>query len=233
MNGSDAAADLERLLDDLLDHGVLVEREDGALATTEAFDSTRNVYADSYGDASDAVFRSTIAELFDLSESEAERRIETEGVSREMLVAHLAVASHVDADYATEELARMAMLVVDVSPASPIPPEIDELDDDSYEAFLAANERAIVTVWKRHCAPCRAMKEDLDELLAVLPDATAVGGVDGESVPEFRRTYEVAAAPSILLFRDGELREAYRGRVPTEALAEAAERVYGSTSPSS
>lgn len=233
MSGNDAAADLERLLDDLLDRGVLVEREDGALATTEAFESTRSVYADSYGDASDAAFRSTVAELFDLSEGEAERRIESHGVTREMLVAHLAVASHVDADYAAEELARMAMLVADVAPASPIPPEVDELDDDGYEAFLAANERAVVTVWKRHCAPCRALKDDLDELLAVLPDAAAVGGVDGESVPEFRRTYEVAAAPSILLFRDGELREAYRGRVPTEVLAEAAERIYGPSPASS
>lgn len=224
-----SAPDAEELLDALVAEDVLVEYEDGTLATTAAFEETRGVYADSYGDASDAVFRSTVAELFGLDEAEVERRIEAEGVTREMLVAHLAVNSHVDGEYAIGEVARMAMLVVDVDPASPVPPDVEEVDDDSYGAFLAANDRAVVTVWKRNCAPCEALKDDLDDLLAALPDDAAVAGIDGASsaVADFRRTYEVEAAPSILLFREGDLAEAYQGTVPAEEIAAAARRVYG------
>jgi thiol-disulfide isomerase/thioredoxin len=225
----EAQAEAEALLDALLEEAVLLEYDDGTLATTEAFESTRGVYADSYADAADEVFRSTVADLFGLDEAEAERRIEAEGVTREMLIAHLAVGAHVDGEYATDELARMAMLVVDVDPASPVPRRLEAVDDDSYRAFLAANDRAVVTVWKRNCAPCDALKEDLDDLLAALPDDAAVAGLDGTSpaVADFRRRYEVEAAPSILLFREGDLAEAYQGKVPADVLGEAADRVYG------
>ena len=64
----------------------------------------------------------------------------------------------------------------------------------------------------------------LDETRAALPDAVA--GIDGESAPEFCRTFDVEAAPSVLLFEDGELVESLRGYQRPEAIEEARTEVY-------
>lgn len=224
--GADPAVDAERLLDALVEEGVLRERADGTLATSEAFAATADVYHDSYGHVSEDVFRRTVAEVFDLSDAAAAERIESEGVTRGMLVTYLAVQSELDGSYSRPELARMAAMVEEVSPDSPIPDAVEHLDDDSYGAFLDDNGRAVVTVWKRNCAPCRAVKRDLDAVLDALPADVAVGGVDGEAVPAFRRAYDVEAAPSLLVFDDGNHVETLRGRFTADQVAQAADRAF-------
>ena len=224
--GTTPAADTERLLDALLEEGVLVERSDGTLATSEAFESTRGIYQDTYGTTPDSAFQQTVGEVFDLSREEAAERIEEEGVTREMLVTYLAVQSELDGSYSRAELARMATIVGDVAPEGPIPDAVDPLGDESYEAFLAANDDAVVTVWKRNCSPCEAVKRDLPSILESVPDDVAVGGVDGESASAFRRAYEVNAAPSLLLFVDGTLVETLRGRFTAEQVANACDRAF-------
>ncbi|MFC5970188.1 thioredoxin family protein [Halomarina salina] len=233
MSGDDAtaestpAADSERLLDALVDGGVLVERPDGRLATSESFESTHDIYHDSYATSTDEDFQRAVSDVFDLPPEAAAERIEEEGVTREMLVTYLAVQSELDGSYSTGELARMATMVGDIAPESPIPPAVDSLDDETYEAFVSTNDRAAITVWRRHCAPCKAVKRDLDDVLAAIPDEVAVGGVDGESVTAFRSAYDVNAAPSLLLFEDGEHVETLQGRFTADQVAEAYESLGG------
>ncbi|WP_254537728.1 thioredoxin family protein [Halomarina litorea] len=235
MTGDDATADapdlteadVDALVDSLVEGGVLTERADGTLATTAEFEQTRGIYYDTYGNATDTVFRESVASSFDLSTEDAEARIEREGVTREMFVDYLSVTSHLDDGHSRVDRARMAMLVGEVAPDTPVPEGMAELDDEGYGEFLAEHDRAAMFVWKRNCAPCDSLKRDLDEILADLPESVAVAGVDGESVDAFRREFEVEAAPSILLFADGEAREGLRGYVSPEQVAAAAERAYG------
>jgi thioredoxin-like negative regulator of GroEL len=121
----------------------------------------------------------------------------------------------------------MAMMVVDLAPPSPVPDSIAEIDDGSYEAFLDDHDRVAVIVWKRFCEPCRNLKEELDEVVAVLPDDVVLAGVDGEATPEFCRTFGVEAAPSILLFEDGELLESLRGYQRPDTIGSTSSDVYG------
>lgn len=220
-------AELDRLLDALIAADVLLERPDGTLATTDEFERTRGIYHSTYGDSSEATFRQSVASTFDLAASEAERRIESEGVTRGMYVDYLSVRSHADGEHPRADLARMAMLVGDIAPDTPIPEGMEELDDDSYGSFLAGADRAAVFVWKRNCAPCDRLKDDLGDVLAALPGDVAVAGVDGESVDAFRREFGVEAAPSVFLFADGEVQERLRGYVTAEEVEAAAGRAYG------
>jgi hypothetical protein len=219
-------AELERLLDALVDEGVVVERADGTLARSESFTGTWDVYYDTYGDATEETFRETVGELFDLSPAAAANRIEEEGVTREMLVAYLSVRSALDGSYPQDDLARMAGIVDELSPETPVPDAVEALDDASYEAFVSSHVRAVVTVWRRNCAPCDAVKESLPAVLDALPEGAAVGGVDGEAVTAFRRAYDVDAAPAMLLFEDGTLLETLRGRFTADQVAVACDRVY-------
>ncbi|MFD1512278.1 thioredoxin family protein [Halomarina rubra] len=216
----------ERLLDALVEEGVVLERADGTLALSESYDATHDIYHDSYGDATDEAFERAVADVFDLSADEAEARIAEEGVTREMLVAYLAVQSELDGSYSREERARMAAMVEDLSPESPVPEVVERLDDDGYETFLATHDRAVVTVWKRHCDPCAAVKRDLDAILEAVPSDVAVGGVDGVETPAFRRTADVTVAPALVVFVDGQPAETLTGRFTAEQVADACARAF-------
>ncbi|EJN60448.1 thioredoxin family protein [Halogranum rubrum] len=218
--------DVEPALDRLIDTGVVDEADDGALTTTAAFEDTRRVYHDTYAHMADEGFHSTVADLFDIDRDEVGAHIDATGMTRDELVAYLSVRSFLDDPPEQETLAVMAGIVVQIGPGSPVPMAVEELSDEECEQFLADEPDAVVTVWKHGCDPCEAMKEDIDEIVASVPEGVAIAGVDGADVPAFRRAFDVSVAPAVLLFRDGQLRETFTGRKSPAALADAFEAVY-------
>lgn len=216
----------EERLEILESEGVVDVDEDDTVSLTLEFESTRGIYHDSYADVDEEEYHRAVADVFGFTPEEAAERIEAFDVTREQFVALLTLNSHLDGDYPLTERTEMAMMVTDLAPPSPVPEEIVELDDDSYEAFLADHDRAVVFVWKQFCDPCRTMKEELGETLSALPADAAVAGVDGEATPEFCRSFGVEAAPSTLLFADGELETLLRGYKSPEAVEAACEDVY-------
>jgi thiol-disulfide isomerase/thioredoxin len=219
----------EDLLESLRSEGVVeVDPETDAVTVTESFAADREVYYDTYLSVSDENFHASVADVFDLgSAADAADRVSELDVSREEFATFLTLRSAVDGDYTHPELTRMARMVAELGPSTPVPGAVEHLDDDSYEAFVADEERAVVTVWKLFCDPCDAMKEDLDAVLSALPADAPVGGVDGERCPEFCRDVGVDAAPAIVLFDDGDPVETITGRTDPEPLAERVAEVYG------
>jgi thiol-disulfide isomerase/thioredoxin len=220
--------DAERLVAALVDGGVLSVAADGTAATTAAFEDTRSIYHDSYASVSESDFHEAVADAFGFESTErAATRIDALDVTREEFIAFLALDSDLDTTYSTAMLARMAALVTELDPETPVPEGIETLTDETYPAFVADHDRAIVTVWKHHCDPCEAMKEELDAILEQIPDGVAVGGIDGDSATSFRSAYGIDAAPAMVLFVDGELEEAFTGRATPERAAAACAEAYG------
>jgi thiol-disulfide isomerase/thioredoxin len=184
------------------------------------------VYHDTYAAVSESEFRDTLVEVFDLDPETADEEIERQGVTRDELVAFLALRSFLDDPPDTLRLAMLARLVTTIGPASAVPPALREVDDEDYRSFLDEHPDALVTVWKTNCAPCDAMKGDLDEILGAVPEDVAVAGVDGGVVSAFRREFEVNAAPAVLYFRDGTLVEKETGRKTVDELADRFAAIY-------
>jgi thiol-disulfide isomerase/thioredoxin len=221
--------DPEERFEFLLDRDVVVE-SDGRVALTEAYDRVRGVYHDTYAAVDEGTIEETVASLFDLSVEDAREQIDEHGITREEVIAYLALGSYlddkgVDLDRSTQVL--LAAMVADVSPESPVPDSMRELGDEEYGAFLESNPDAVLFVWKLHCDPCDVMKGELDETLATLPEGVAVAGVDGEDVTEFRREFDVEAAPATLTFADGEFVECVTGRRTPDQFAEMFANAYG------
>lgn len=213
----------EDLFETLREEAVItVDEETDEVATTEDFESSRGVYYDTYTGISDEEFHESVADVFGLeSAAVAADRVAELEISRSEFATYMTLKATLDG-YTVEELTRMAQMVTDVGPSSPVPDELEHLDDDSYEAFVDENDRAIVTVWKLFCDPCTAMKERLDDVLAALPDDVAVAGLAGEDCPDFCATTDVNAAPAFVFFEDGEKVDAITGRTDPEPLAERA-----------
>lgn len=228
MDDSPSPTDPEALLDALVDGGVVsVDPATDTVTTTAAFEDTRGIYHDSYATVSEETFHESIAEVFEFGSIEhAAERIDELGVTREEFVAYLALGDHLDGSYTTEERTRMAVMVAATGPDTPVPDAVVELDDESYEAFVSSHDRAIVTVWKHHCDPCEAMKDDLDAILAAVPESVAVGGLDGERCAGFRCATDIDAAPAMALFADGDLAAGFTGRATAERVTAACAEVY-------
>jgi thiol-disulfide isomerase/thioredoxin len=209
----------ERL--EILDEEGVVDGDDDVTLTLE-FESTRGIYLDSYADADEDVYHQAVGDVFDLAAEEAAEYVAELDVTREQFSALLALDSHFEGEYPLLERSKMAMMVTEFEPESPVPESIREIDDETYATFLDEYDRAAVVVWKRFCAPCRKMKEELGNTLSGLPDDVAVAGVDGEATPDFCRTFGVEAAPSTLLFVDGDLETLLRGYKSPDAVAAAA-----------
>ena len=62
--------DVEAALDRLIHADAVDEADDGTLSTTAAFEETRRVYHDTYGDMAEAGFHRTVTALFDLDPDE-------------------------------------------------------------------------------------------------------------------------------------------------------------------
>lgn len=216
----------EAALDRLLETDVVREHGDGTLTTNPAFEDTRRVYADTYGDCSDDTFRSTVADLFGNSGTEASEHIEETGVTRGELTAFLTLRSFLDEEPDTETLAVMSRVVLEVEPASAVPRSLRKISQAEYEPFVEDHPDTVFMVWKQVCDPCDAMKEDLDAILEIIPDDVAVAGVDGEAVPEFRREFDVTAAPSLVVITDGEHELTESGRQSPMAVSKLVEDYY-------
>ncbi|QLH85003.1 thioredoxin family protein [Halosimplex pelagicum] len=219
---------VDAYIDRLVAEGVLDHDESSdEIATTEDFEHRRHVYLDTYLDLSEAEFHESVADAFDLSSAEAAAdRVDELGISREEFATYLALSAHLDG-YGVGERTEMAGIVAEVGPKSPVPGALDELDDGDWAAFVAEHDRAVVTVWKRRCEPCEAMKGDIDGILAALPDDAAVAGLDGERCPDFCRENEVNAAPAVAFFEDGDLLAAETGRQRPDSVGERAAALYG------
>jgi thiol-disulfide isomerase/thioredoxin len=224
---SDGLPDPEAVLDRLVELDAVDETPDGSLETTTAFEDVRRVYRDTYGHMEADGVATTVADLFGVSREEARRLLDADEVTREDVVAYLAMRSFADEDLDSATLAVMADLLVRVGPGSPVPDALTELTDETYESFLAENPDAVVTVWKHHCDPCEAMKSELPRILDAVPEGVAVAGVDGEEVVDFRRTFDVDAAPAVLCFVDGTFAWAETGRQRPGRLAERFDDCYG------
>lgn len=220
---NDLLSDPEARLDYLLDRGVVEEAPDGDLRLTADFAETQDIHHDTYGDISEERFVGVVADIFEISEERAREQ----DVTRNELVAFTALQAYLDDPPDRDTLALLAAMVGRLTPPSAVPDGMLELTDDTYESFLDGRD-AVVVVWKRVCTPCDQMKDELDEIRAGAPGHVAFAGVDGDEVPDFRREFEVTAAPTTLLFADGEQVERFDGKPDVETFHEAFDEAFGS-----
>lgn len=219
-------SDPEARLEFLLEREVLVERDDGRIMASQAFEGHRGIYVDTYSDSSDEEFQQTVADLFGLSRSGAATRIEDLSLTRWEIATYLTLREWFDVDLPQDALLELAAMTAEAGTASPVPLGMDELFDEDWADFVADHGDVVLFVFQQACDPCEAMKRELDEIREQAPADVAFAGLNGEEVPEFRREFDVTVAPTTLVFADGDLAAEKEGYASPETLAAAFEDVY-------
>ena len=100
-----------------------------------------------------------------------------------------------------------------------------ELTDATFDEEIAGSPvPVLVEFWAEWCPPCRLIAPILDSIAAEYADRLRVRKVNSDERPELALRYDVMSVPTILVFRQGELRQRMVGaRSRSRLLEELAE----------
>lgn len=101
---------------------------------------------------------------------------------------------------------------------------IINLTESNFEETLSSTSNpVIVDFWAPWCGPCRTIAPILEELASEKGDSLTVTKVNVDENQGLAQKYNVRAIPTILFFKDGELKDQAVGLLPKEELIRKAE----------
>ena len=84
------------------------------------------------------------------------------------------------------------------------------LTKENFEDTIKTNETVLVDFWATWCGPCRMIAPHIEKLAEEHPEIT-VGKVNVDDHPELAIKFGIASIPTLLLFKNTELRETLIG----------------------
>ena len=92
--------------------------------------------------------------------------------------------------------------------------------------FDEQTKRGVVLVdfWAEWCGPCRRIAPIVDELATQFDGRATVGKMNVDENPTVPQRFMVRGIPTLLLFKNGDLKETIVGLKPKEELAQLVEK---------
>ena len=97
---------------------------------------------------------------------------------------------------------------------------IEVTDSNFEEKVLNSDKPVIVDLWAEWCGPCKMIGPIIDEIAKEYEGKVVCAKVDVDDNPEVPTKYKVRNIPTILFFKDGELKDKQVGAVPKNTLTE-------------
>ncbi|MFN4241953.1 MAG: thioredoxin [Tepidisphaerales bacterium] len=91
-------------------------------------------------------------------------------------------------------------------------PFTKEFTDSNFEAeVLRAKEPVLVDFWAEWCMPCRMLAPTIDKLAQEFAGRAKVGKLDTDANRDVSMKYGISAIPTVLLFKDGQVKVKFIG----------------------
>ena len=82
-----------------------------------------------------------------------------------------------------------------------------EIKDGNFEELLATGKPLVVDFWATWCGPCKMQAPILHEFKEEMGDKVKVIKVDVDELQKLAIDYGVYSIPTLMLFKNGELKE--------------------------
>lgn len=94
--------------------------------------------------------------------------------------------------------------------------------DDNFDAeALKASGLVLIDFWAEWCTPCHMLSPIIEEVAKEFEGKVKSGKLNVDENQATAARYQVMSIPTVLLFKNGELVEAFVGVQPKEAYVEA------------
>jgi len=98
---------------------------------------------------------------------------------------------------------------------------VSSFTDDNFEVeVLQSDIPVVVDFWATWCGPCKMVAPIMDELAVEFDGKAKVGKLDVDANQQTAIEYGVRSIPTVLIIKDGEVRDTIIGAVAKEAFAE-------------
>ena len=102
---------------------------------------------------------------------------------------------------------------------------IVEVTDANFDAdVLKSDKPVLIDFWATWCGPCRAIAPIVDELATEYLGKVKVGKMDVDRNSATPMRYGVRGIPTLLVFKDGQVKEQIVGYVPKDQIQKALDK---------
>lgn len=85
--------------------------------------------------------------------------------------------------------------------------------DDNAKEAIASGKPVVIDFWAEWCGPCKKVAPIVDELSEEYKDKVLIGKYNVDDYSDFSTEYSIRNIPTILFFKDGELKERNVGSI--------------------
>src|SRR5437773_199825 len=92
-----------------------------------------------------------------------------------------------------------------------------EFNDNNFDTeVIKSSVPVLVDFWAEWCQPCRMLGPTIDQLAGEYQGKAKVGKVDTDSNRDISMKYGISAIPTVILFKNGEVKKKFVGLVPMD-----------------
>lgn len=96
---------------------------------------------------------------------------------------------------------------------------IEEITDNNFsQTVLETKQLVVVDFWAQWCGPCRKLTPIMEQIQNEFRDEIKVVKIDADKNMNTAREYGISSLPSVLIFKNGEVKEIMAGMMQKSAV---------------